>query len=129
MTMRATRFPLRLPVRYRPLGKPEWRQGQTENISHSGALFRVEAPLPVDTPPPNFTTKTLRRVSWACSSYALEQDRLPGRAIHFRKNKSIFDNFGLAVCLPKQIARLIMKRPRATITPQEILIVKEGRAV
>lgn len=47
--MRATRFPLRLPVRYRPLGKPEWHQGQTENISHSGALFRVEAPLPVDT--------------------------------------------------------------------------------
>ena len=47
--MRATRFPLRLPVRYRPLGKPEWQQGQTENISHSGALFRVEALLPVDT--------------------------------------------------------------------------------
>src|SRR5919201_4493816 len=47
--MRATRFPLRLPVRYRPLGKPEWQQGQTENISHTGALFRVEAPLPVDT--------------------------------------------------------------------------------
>jgi len=54
---------------------------------------------------------------------------LPGRAIYFRKNKGIFDNLGLAVCLPKQIARLIMKRPRATITPQEILIVKEGRAV
>ena len=50
MTMRATRFPLCLPVRYRPLGKPEWQQGQTENISHTGALFRVEAPLPVDTP-------------------------------------------------------------------------------
>jgi hypothetical protein len=47
--MRATRFPLRLPVRYRPLGRPEWRQGQTENISHTGALFRVEDPLPVDT--------------------------------------------------------------------------------
>ena len=47
--MRATRFPLRLPVRYRPLGKPEWQQGQTENVSHTGALFRVEAPLPVDT--------------------------------------------------------------------------------
>jgi hypothetical protein len=47
--MRATRFPLRLPVRYRPLGRPEWQQGRTENISHSGALFRVDAPLPVDT--------------------------------------------------------------------------------
>ena len=54
---------------------------------------------------------------------------MPGRAIYFRKNKGIFDDLGLAVCLPKQIARLIMKRPRATITPQEILIVKEGRAV
>jgi hypothetical protein len=49
MTMRATRFPLRLEVRYRPLGKPDWQQGQTENISHSGALFRADAPLPVDT--------------------------------------------------------------------------------
>ena len=47
--MRATRFPLRLAVRYRPLGKPEWQQGQTENISHTGALFRADATLPVDT--------------------------------------------------------------------------------
>jgi hypothetical protein len=31
--------------------------------------------------------------------------------------------------LPKLLARLIMKRERATTTPAEILIVKEGRAV
>jgi hypothetical protein len=47
--MRATRFPLHLPVRYRSVGDADWHQGQTENISHTGALFRVEAPLPVDT--------------------------------------------------------------------------------
>ena len=47
--MRATRFPLHLPVRYRPVGEPEWHQGQTENISHTGALFSAEDLLPVDT--------------------------------------------------------------------------------
>lgn len=47
--MRATRFPLRLRVRYRTIGKADWQEGKTENISHTGALFRVEAPLPIDT--------------------------------------------------------------------------------
>jgi PilZ domain len=47
--MRAPRFPLHLPVRYRPLGGREWRQATTENISASGALVRVPQPLTIDT--------------------------------------------------------------------------------
>jgi two-component system, cell cycle sensor histidine kinase and response regulator CckA len=41
-SFRAQRFKLRLPIRYRPLGEPDWRSGTTENISRSGVLFRAE---------------------------------------------------------------------------------------
>jgi|ERR1051325_2920385 len=47
--MRAPRFPLNLPVRYRPLGAAEWCVGQTENISRSGVLVRGTNGLTVDT--------------------------------------------------------------------------------
>src|SRR2546427_2707363 len=46
--MRAPRFPLQLSVRYRKIGDREWRRGETENVSRSGALIRMEAPLEVD---------------------------------------------------------------------------------
>jgi len=46
--MRAPRFPLHLSVRYRRIGDPEWRRGETENISRSGILIRGEDPLEVD---------------------------------------------------------------------------------
>ncbi|MGO9125901.1 MAG: ATP-binding protein [Terriglobales bacterium] len=39
---RAQRFNLHLPLRYRPLGEPDWIAGTTENISRSGMLFRGE---------------------------------------------------------------------------------------
>jgi CheY-like chemotaxis protein len=42
---RAQRFNLQLPLRYRPIGENEWRQGTTENISRSGLLFRAQEPL------------------------------------------------------------------------------------
>ena len=48
--MRASRFALRLPVRYRLAGDPRWHQGLTENISYSGVLFRAEGLIDVDTP-------------------------------------------------------------------------------
>ena len=48
--VRAQRFPLELPVRYRRVGETVWLDGKTENISHSGVLFRVEQPFDVDTP-------------------------------------------------------------------------------
>ena len=47
--MRAPRFPLHLPVRYRPLGHPEWRQATTTNISASGVLVHNAEPLQVST--------------------------------------------------------------------------------
>jgi hypothetical protein len=47
--MRAPRFPLQLPLRYRPIGDREWRQATTENISASGVLVRVPQPLQIDT--------------------------------------------------------------------------------
>jgi hypothetical protein len=39
---RATRFDLRLPLKYRLVGERDWRQGTTENISRSGMLFQAE---------------------------------------------------------------------------------------
>ena len=42
---RAQRFNLHLPLKYRPLGEPEWIAGTTENISRSGMLFRGEEPI------------------------------------------------------------------------------------
>lgn len=44
-SFRAQRFKLELPIRYRPLGEPDWRSGTTENISRSGVLFRAEEAL------------------------------------------------------------------------------------
>jgi PAS domain S-box-containing protein len=41
-SLRAQRFKLSLPLRYRLVGEEEWRQGTTENISRSGVLFRAE---------------------------------------------------------------------------------------
>jgi DNA-binding response OmpR family regulator len=39
---RATRFDLRLPLKYRQVGESGWREGTTENISRSGMLFQAE---------------------------------------------------------------------------------------
>lgn len=47
---RAPRFSLRLPVRYRPVGRTGWYKGTTENISRSGVLFRSAEMLDVNTP-------------------------------------------------------------------------------
>jgi hypothetical protein len=47
--MRAPRFRLDLPVRYRPVGAVEWRQAKTGNISSSGLLLRAEDALPLET--------------------------------------------------------------------------------
>jgi PAS domain S-box-containing protein len=42
---RAQRFNMQVPLRYRPMGEVEWRDGTTENISRSGLLFRAEEAL------------------------------------------------------------------------------------
>jgi hypothetical protein len=47
--MRAQRFPLELPVRYRCVGESEWMTSMTQNISRSGVLFHAVRPLDVAT--------------------------------------------------------------------------------
>ncbi len=42
---RAQRFVLELGLQYRASGQTEWHEGRTENISHTGVLFRAERPL------------------------------------------------------------------------------------
>ncbi len=43
--MRAQRFYIQLPLRYRRLGEKEWHAGTTENISRSGMLFEADEVL------------------------------------------------------------------------------------
>jgi DNA-binding response OmpR family regulator len=43
--LRAQRFQLHLPLRYRRLGEKEWHEGTTENISRSGMLFQADEML------------------------------------------------------------------------------------
>ncbi|MGO8789985.1 MAG: PilZ domain-containing protein [Terriglobia bacterium] len=40
---RARRFPLQLPARYRIPPSPQWFEARTENVSHSGVLFRTKS--------------------------------------------------------------------------------------
>ena len=47
---RAPRLPLDLQLRYRPVGARRWHEGQVENISRSGVLFRGAALVDVNTP-------------------------------------------------------------------------------
>lgn len=47
---RASRFVVRLPVRYRTAGDLDWRVGVTVNISRSGVLFRPERAVEPKTP-------------------------------------------------------------------------------
>jgi len=46
---RAQRFPLHFRVYYRELNSPIWLEGRTENISHTGMLFRCSCPLRLKT--------------------------------------------------------------------------------
>ena len=47
--MRAPRYSLRVPLRYRPLGEATWTDGTTENISRTGILVRSSRLLPPNT--------------------------------------------------------------------------------
>jgi hypothetical protein len=47
--MRAQRFPLELPVEYRPLGRGKWHRASTANISASGVLVQGASLPTVDT--------------------------------------------------------------------------------
>jgi PilZ domain len=47
---RAPRLRLELQLRYRPVGGRRWYEGQVENISRSGVLFRGTTLVDVNTP-------------------------------------------------------------------------------
>ena len=47
--MRAPRFPLEFPLRYRSHGSRPWIVGTTENIGRSGVLFRADRMVDVAT--------------------------------------------------------------------------------
>jgi len=49
MLSRAQRFVVQLPIRYKKIGGRRWFEGQTENISRSGILFRVDRVLKLRT--------------------------------------------------------------------------------
>src|SRR5258708_2149584 len=46
---RAQRFAIPISMLYREAGTAYWQEGQTENISRSGVLFRAKRPIDVDT--------------------------------------------------------------------------------
>jgi len=46
--LRAQRFRIEVPLRYRQIGENDWRTGKTENISRSGMLFRAEQVIPTN---------------------------------------------------------------------------------
>lgn len=47
--MRATRFPLKLDVHYRPVGEGPWLTAKTGNVSASGVLVHVPNPPKLNT--------------------------------------------------------------------------------
>jgi hypothetical protein len=48
--IRAPRYPVRAPVRYRTKAEKAWHDGTTQNVSRSGILLRGDAYLEPDTP-------------------------------------------------------------------------------
>jgi hypothetical protein len=47
---RANRYPLGLPLRYRPAGEARWLAATTLNVSHTGVLFQARELLPDQAP-------------------------------------------------------------------------------
>ncbi len=43
--VRATRYTVAMPLKYRRVGESEWHDGMAENISQSGILFRGDRAL------------------------------------------------------------------------------------
>jgi len=46
---RAPRYQIEISLRYRPIGETIWRDGQSENVSRTGVLFRPERGLSLRT--------------------------------------------------------------------------------
>ncbi|MGH9404858.1 MAG: PilZ domain-containing protein [Terriglobia bacterium] len=92
----AQRFILQVPIRYRLAGESTWREGETENISSSGVLFRSEflpaagAPLDLCIAMPPLNAEGAAEV--ICSGIVVRVEPTPGkdspavaaRILHFR---------------------------------------------
>lgn len=50
LTPRAERFPIHMTLRFRAPGETRWMQGEIENISRSGVLFRAPKLAELNTP-------------------------------------------------------------------------------
>jgi hypothetical protein len=81
---RAQRFPVQLPVRYRIPRSPEWFETRTENVSHTGVLFRSECILKPSTMvdvrleiPPTNGDGTHAEVICKCEVVRVEPSRSP----------------------------------------------------
>ncbi len=48
-SVRAERFQVHMPVLYRTPDSPEWFETQTENVSHTGVMFRTKSVIKPST--------------------------------------------------------------------------------
>lgn len=81
---RAERFPVQLPLRYRLPHDTEWFEAQTENVSHTGVLFRTKCILKpttivevrIEVPPTNGDSTHAEVV---CKCEVVRVDQTPGK--------------------------------------------------
>ena len=79
---RAERFTVHMPVRYRIPHSQEWLEAQTENVSHTGVLFRTKSILKPTTivdvrleVPPTIRDGTHAEVVCKCEVVRVEKTR------------------------------------------------------
>jgi hypothetical protein len=82
VSARAERFPVQIPVRYRIPHGPEWFEARTENVSHTGVLFRTKSILKPTTLlevrlelPPTNGNRSHAEVVCKCEVVRVEQAR------------------------------------------------------
>ena len=77
---RARRFQMRLPLRYRCADDDEWHTAVTDNISHSGVLFRAEQVQPLTNAEPGTPVELLLDVPTDAGA-AITKIRSQGRLV------------------------------------------------
>ena len=82
VSTRAERFSVQMPVRYRIPHSQEWLEAQTENVSHTGVLFRTKSILKPTTivdvrleVPPAIRDGTHAEVICKCEVVRVEKTR------------------------------------------------------
>lgn len=72
---RAQRYNLQMSMSYR-MGEGKWSEGQTENISRSGVLFRAKTPVP-----PNTQIELRVRMPWELTGTRAAEVLCRGRVV------------------------------------------------